>query len=286
MPLVSLILCLAAPMQTVAETAKIIRYPRVSATADPHVDYVIELLTLAIKHSGQTFQLVPNADPMQQARAIYEMSSKSGTIDVIWTMTTDERETQLLPIRIPIDKGLIGWRISLLSANNAELFREVTSLQDLSRFSAGQELDWPDVSILRNNGLAVQISTSYEPLFTMLKGGRFNYFPRSVFEINNELNSHPKLNLTIDKYLVLHYPSALYFFVTPREPKVAEAIQVGLEEITKNGAFEKTFQKHLSATIRAANIKQRTIIELQNPLLKTDKAPFNRPELWYHPDTK
>ena len=41
------------------------------------------------------------------------LASSQGTVDICWTMSTDERETQILPIRIPIDKGLIGWRIAL-----------------------------------------------------------------------------------------------------------------------------------------------------------------------------
>ncbi|MCU6433749.1 transporter substrate-binding domain-containing protein [Undibacterium sp. Jales W-56] len=282
--MIAMLFCLTAPV--IAEPAKVIRYPRLSAIADPHGDYILELLQLAIQYSGQPFQLVPNSDPMQQARAIYEMVSGLGGIDVMWTMTTDEREAQLIPIRVPIDKGLIGWRIPLLTQTNAELFCDIKSIQELSRFSAGQEFDWPDVRILKANHLPVETSTSYEPLFRMLKAGRFDYFPRSIFEINKELEIHQDLNLHIDKYIVLHYPSALYFFVTPREPKMAKALQNGFEEMIKNGSFEKTFQKHLGSAIKKANIKQRIVIELKNPLLKTDKAPFNRPELWYRPEAK
>lgn len=266
-----------------SNAGKLIRYPRLSTQIDPHRDYLLDILKQAIKASGQVYQLQASDAPMQQARGIYELSSSKGNIDILWTMTTDEREAQLIPIRIPIDKGLIGWRIALLTAANANIFRNVKSLNDLAAFTAGQELDWPDGPILKSNGLPVKTSASYEPLFNMLKAGRFEYFPRSVFEVQVELDDRPGQNLVIDRHIALYYPSALYFFVSPREPKMAEDIQNGLEEMIRNGSFEKTFQRYQLATIKNINLKSRTIIKLRNPLLSPEKMPLNRPELWFKP---
>ena len=123
MSLTTLLLCMTTCLQVSADTAKQIRYPRLSVNADPHGEYIVELLQLAIKHSGQSYRLVPNNDPMQQARAIYEMVSGLGSIDIMWTMTTDERESQLIAIKVPIDKGLIGWRIPLVTTANINLLQ-------------------------------------------------------------------------------------------------------------------------------------------------------------------
>ncbi|MCH8620397.1 transporter substrate-binding domain-containing protein [Undibacterium sp. TS12] len=274
---------LTAHTARAAEAARVIRYPRLSAMVDPQSEYMLEILRLAIKSSGQAYQLQPSDAPMQQARAIYEMASGQGKVDLLWTMSTDEREAQLLPIRIPIDKGLIGWRVALLTAGNKAMFKNVRSVKELAAFTAGQELDWPDVGILKSNGLPVSTSTSYEPLFTMLGAGRFDYFPRSVFEVQNEVDAHPGQNLHIDTHILLYYPSALYFFVTPRDPKMAEDLQNGLEEMIRNGSFEKIFQRFQQNFIRNLNLRQRTVIALRNPLLSPDKMPLNRPELWFKP---
>jgi len=284
--LLALNLLLAIPLASAADAAKktaLIRYPLVSLNADPHADYVLEILRHAVKASGQPYQLQASEVAMQQARAIYELTSPNGVVDILWTMSTDEREAQLIPIRIPIDKGLLGWRLALVRASDAEIFREVRTLKDLSAFSAGQEMDWPDVAILRNNGLPVKTSASYDPLFTMLKAGRFDYFPRAVFEIQNELDQRPFFNLVIDKHIVLYYPSALYFFVSPREPKMAQDIQRGLEELIKNGTFEKIFQRANQDAIKNANLKSRTVITLRNPFLSPEKMPLHRPGLWFRP---
>jgi hypothetical protein len=43
-----------------------------------------------------------------QVRQIVDMPQNRGELDVIWTMISDERERQILPIRIHIDKGFIA----------------------------------------------------------------------------------------------------------------------------------------------------------------------------------
>ncbi len=204
-------------------------------------------------------------------------------LDLMWTMTTDEREAQLLPVRIPIDKGLIGWRIALLRQDNAGLFKPVRRLSDLRLFSAGQEHDWPDTPILRSNVLTVVTSSSYDALFGMLKAKRFDYFPRGVTEVWHELDSRPDSGLVADEEVVLHYPAAMYFFVSPRQPRLAEDLRAGLEKAVADGSFDKLFQRYQQGAIQRANLKKRRVIELANPLLKPDSLPLHRPELWFKP---
>jgi hypothetical protein len=92
-------------------------------------------------------------------------------VDVVWAMTSNTREEKLLPIRISIDKGLMGWRVALMSKEHASLLQNVHSMSDLQPFQAGQGHDWPDRQILADNGLPVQTSSSYEGLFHMLALG-------------------------------------------------------------------------------------------------------------------
>lgn len=276
-----LLYLLCAPLTLCAQETQIVRYPRQSMDADPNGKYIMRLLSESLALNNQHYELIPSKDPMQQARAIYEMTSGVGSIDVMWTVTTDEREKQLIPIRIPIDKGLFGWRLALVV--NPKLLHQVKSLDDLKKFSAGQGFDWPDVGILRQNGLTVMTATAYEPLFFMLRARRFDYFPRSMLEIQQELDTYRSIGLHIDNAIALHYPTALYFFVSPRKPDVAKALQQGLEKMLKNGQFEKLFQQYLGSTIQNARMRNRTVIELNNPLLKAESLALDRNELWYHP---
>jgi hypothetical protein len=216
--------------------APVVRYPIVSAD-DPQVQYVSALLGASLAYSGKAYQLLQAPATMQQARAIQEVRSEHGTLDLLWTMTSAEREAEMLPIKIPIDKGLMGWRIALVKNGQSELFQHVKNAQDLRAYKAGQEHDWPDTAILKSNGLPVVTSTSYEALFNMLDGDRFDYFPRSVLEIRKELDAHPSHAMSVEQTLVLHYPAAMYFFVSPHRPELAEDLRQGLEKMIADGSL-------------------------------------------------
>lgn len=281
--MIALALSLAGFIMCEAKAEEAIRFvaPRVKIEAP--VDYVMELLKLALKNSGKEYPLAPTPHHIQQAGAIREMTSPKGQVDLIWTMTSDEREATLIPIRIPIDKGLFGWRIAFVRNENTNLFQSVKNLKDLQSFKAGQDQYWPDTNILQSNGLPVVTTTSPDSLINMLRGSRFDYFPRSALEIAGEFQIHNKEGIEIEKHVVLHYPSAFYFFVTPRRPQLAEDIRVGLEKAIADGSFEKLFQQYQLPLIEGLDIKHRVVIELKNPLVNNTKLPLSRTELWYRP---
>ena len=97
---------------------------------------------------------------------------------------------RLLPIRIPIQKGILGWRVGLIRKGDQGRFAGVDTLEDLKRVRLAQGQEWPDTLILRANGIDVITAPRYEGLFKMLVSKRFDYFPRSVNEIWDELESH------------------------------------------------------------------------------------------------
>jgi len=260
-----------------------IYYPKSTAKIDPHIDYVLEVLTAALQIFPGKYQPTPSNISYPQTRAINETISPSGDIDLVWTMSTNERESKLIPVRIPLDKGMLGWRISFVSSKNKEVLKPVKSRNDLKKFDAGQVHDWPDTDILQSNKLNVVTSSTYEALFKMLEVNRFDYFPRAIFEIWGEQASHSDMRIAIDDHIALHYPTAYYFFVSPRRPGLAIDLKNGMEHILANGQFESIFQKYHKESIHKADIRHRTIIELSNPLLDSNKLPLNRPELWFRP---
>jgi hypothetical protein len=260
-----------------------INYPKQDIKQDPNKQYIHELIDLILAHTSKPYKLNILPYSMPQSRSIYEMTAKKGQVDLLWSMTTDEREQQLIPIRIPIDKGLFGWRISIISSKYKDRFENITKIEDLNLYTAGQVHDWPDVKILRSNQLKVAVSNEYLSLFNMLEKERFDYFPRSIIEIWQELETHKKSDLIVDPYLALHYPTAAYFFITKRKPELAVDFQAGFEKIIQNGKFEQLFLKHNQVTILKSNLKSRKIIELNNPLLNIQSMPLERSELWFRP---
>jgi hypothetical protein len=277
-------LCLVQTVfaQTAQDSTRL-RILDLESSGDPIGKYVTEVLRLAIKHSGVAYTLekIPSVST-PQVRLIEDLSHNRGVLDLMWTMTSDEREAQLLPIRIPIDKGLMGWRIAFINPEMAERMKAVKSIQDLSTLKAGQGYFWPDTQILRHNKLPVITGTA-AALPLMLNERRFDYFPRSIIEIWNEQSKHPEMKREVDTSMVLHYPTALYFFVAPTQKQLAEDIRRGLELSIANGSFEQLFTQYCRPFIVKADLKNRRIFELENPLIQQSSLPLQRHKFWFNP---
>ena len=270
------------PLGAAAGTPLPLVYPRHQALDDPQQAYVTALLQQALERSGQAYALRRSALRMVQTRAMQEIATASGSVDVVWAMTSRARETQLLPVRIPIDRGLIGWRVALIQARQPDLLRGVRSIAALARLSAGQMRDWPDAAILQANGLRLDTSSTYEGLFQQLAAGRIDYFPRSVIEVQGELASHARLPLALDAHLVIRYPAALYFFVGKHRPELAGHIEAGLEAMLADGSFTQLFRRHFGRIEEGLKLSQRHVLDLANPDLP-EETPLARKALWYRP---
>ena len=273
-----LVLMLAWPLQ--ARSADIvIRYPRPESNPDERSRYPLRLLELALARSDKDYRIEISPLRMQQGRAILQLEKSEG-IDILSTMTSTEREARLLPIRIPIDKGLIGWRLLLVEKARLGQMANLRTLAEFKNFSAGQGSDWPDTAIMRANGLTVYGTSSYESLFNMLESGRIDYFPRSVIEVWAEADLHSRL-LAVEPGIVLRYPTAIYFFVRKEDSALAADVSAGLEKMIADGSFDKVFQEFYGDMIRRAGLRERRAIDLKNPLMP-DTMPLARKNLWFH----
>jgi hypothetical protein len=252
----------------------VIRYPQQESANG----YPLQVLRLALDQTNFPYELQPSKTPMPQGRALEQLAS-GVNVDIVWSMTSKQREETLHAIRIPIDKGLLGWRLFLINKNRATEFSKVRTLDDLKQFQAGQGHDWPDTEILRYSDLGVQTSATYKSLFRMMLAGRFDYFPRSIIEIWDEAQTLSGTSFGVEKTVLLHYPTAFYFFVNKDNQRLGRAIEAGLNIAIANGRFERLFQSTYGNILLRANVKSRTILRIPNPLLPAE-TPLSRKDLW------
>jgi hypothetical protein len=236
---------------------------------------------MALAYAGQPHTIEPTTYKMGQTRALVELQN-GRAIDVLWTMSSRRREAELLPVRIPLDMGLIGWRLLLIRRSDAARFDAIRSPAALQQLAALQGHDWPDTDILRANGYRVETGSDYAGMFKMLSSSRADYFPRSVFEVWNELDAFHWNDLMVAPGLALHYPSAFYFFVRKSNPALAESIQSGLERMLADGSYARVFNDYFGEVLRRSALPLRRIFELNNPLLPA-ATPLARRELWFQP---
>jgi ABC-type amino acid transport substrate-binding protein len=253
---------------------------------EPWAAYIVELLNAALARA-------PGAEPdrlrwvetrMNQDRAFALLRSQD--LDIYWSMTSAAREQGVIPVRIPLMKGLLGSRLLIIRKDSVGKFAQIKTLDDLKRnVSIGQGLDWPDTTIMTAAGLRVVTSSSYETLFRMLKARRFDGIALGANEIDEELARQHDSDLLIEKNLAVAYPAPVFFFVAPNKKALAERIEKGLHRMMEDGSFNAIFDKRWSKSLIANNLKNRLVFHLPNPLLSPQTADMIRqhPEYFLFP---
>ncbi|WP_206485162.1 hypothetical protein [Thalassotalea sp. G2M2-11] len=249
-------------------------------------EYFTQLIKLAINASTPEYQhksiSILKLTHTTQGRTVNLL--ERGVLDVIWTGTNQARESQFIPIRIPLFMGLLGYRVSLIHQDNYSQFAALLdSPEKLKSLTACQGEHWPDSDILEDNGFNISRIVNLSSMFKILAYKRCDYFPRAIFEGYSELDIVKKEfpNLVMFDDLVLHYPFAIYFFVNKNKPELAQQIEYGLRELIKDGRFFKLMKKHpFSAQIfPLEKWKNKKFLHLRNSEL-TEKTMLDNPKLW------
>lgn len=260
-------------------------YPPPESPNDHRTDYYWRLLDAALQATEGKwgpYELVPSAVAMNSDRA-QMLLTRSEEITVIARTTSTERETTLMPILIPLDKGLTGYRLFLVQKSMQERVQKVKTLDDLKALRIGQKSQWVDVDILQASGLQVVGSLDYESLFRMLPAGRFDLLSRGVNEIQQEWELHRKDNpeLTIERSLLLYYPLPRYFFFapTPQGEQLAQRAREGLERLHANKEFERLYQAYKREILHGLDLSGRRLLRIPNPQLSS-QTPLGKTAYW------
>lgn len=253
---------------------------RLNAVSDANGRYAQKMIELAISKMDTPYRLeIGNDASLTQARNIEEVSS--GRYDLMWAATDQTMEDLLLPIRICLYKGLLGYRVFIIHRDNQALFDRVNSLEDLKRVKLGQGTTWADTKILESNGLTVVKANKYESLFYMVDGGRFDAFPRGVQEPWAEIPNYPTLELAVEKRLMLSYRMPFYLFTSKNNPTLAKDLEQGFNRAIADGSFDEVFMNDpmVKSVLEKANFENRIVFEINNPTLPA-ATPLDRAELW------
>lgn len=244
--------------------------------------YAKGLLKLALSKAPEKYELQESIPNTSEERMVSMLMDNQ--LDVVWYATTNDLEERLQPIRICIYRGLLGYRVLMMKRGNQYKFDGIKTLQDLKKVSLGQGRFWADTNVLTANSLNVVKVLKYEGLFYMLDGDRFDGYPRGVHEPWSEMQRYPKLALDVEQNLLLSYTNPFYFFVNKSNSKLAQDIEQGLRTAIEDGSFDQYFfnDPTVRDVIEKANLKNRTIIHLQNPSLPP-KTPINDKTLWIDP---
>ena len=258
-----------APLVTAGETT--IRYFPVG----PIYEYRWKLLELALSHTQNTdgpFRLAPYAEDITQNRGMQLLQSEG--IDVIALGTNAERESQMLPIKIDILRGIVGFRVFVIRAVDQARIARMDEQALRKQLTFGLNSQWADLPILRASGFTVVTSSSYENLFSMLAAGRFDAFTRGLNEASRELDKRKETypQLAVEQTKALYFPYPVYFWVNKENTALAQRIERGLKLSLADGSFRQLFESYHAAEIAMLAKERRHIIRLANPILPAGSA--------------
>jgi hypothetical protein len=273
----------------VARGETVLIHPRAESASDTRYQYDWAVLLAAMEKTRATFGPFDIKEAQQQmapSRVAYEMQSADGIINIFVRSTTVDLEKRFLPIRIPVDRGILSYRILLVRNADLPRFAAVRNLDDLRNFRIGQGKGWADVAILRSSQFKVVEGESYDGLFAMLSAERFDAFSRSIDEALREYDKQHDANPTmaVEPTLLLHYPLPRYFFVRrdAQGTLMAKRIESGLEMMVRDGSLTALFLQFKGEQIKQAQLDKRRILHIPNPLLPPE-TPLGRAELWFDP---
>ncbi|MCI2285791.1 hypothetical protein L3081_23430 [Colwellia sp. MSW7] len=186
-------------------------------------------------------------------------------------------DKQHIAIRIPIRLGLLGYRLLLINKVDLPKFEKINTLQELKELTAGLTNYWETTKILKHGGYKVMETGHFDGLFLMLDKHRFDYLPRSIYEIYAELEERKDTleNVVVEPTIALNIPMLSYVYVSPSEPRIAKRIKSGLQKLLANGELKELLYKHYGDDIIRANLQGRKIFQIENNYYNHDDNEYN-----------
>ncbi|MGJ8694162.1 MAG: diguanylate cyclase [Thalassotalea sp.] len=229
-------------------------------------DHLIhDLLALSLNKQKITTCIKINDVVMTDKREIIYV--KEDLLDLTWASGSSiEANKHLMPIRIPIFKGLLGYRIAVIRSDEQHRFDNIKSLADLRNFTAGLGKHWGDTEVFHQNNLPVVTSGRGRHLWPMLSQKRFDYLPLGAHEPWSDLALRPELNLAAEKNLLLVYPSALYFYINKNNTELFQLLSQGMKNAIEDGSYDQRLQQSaiFKVAVEKANIAARKVIHIPN----------------------
>jgi len=242
-------------------------YPNLNGSGKGQLGF--QVLQLALTKAGQPFELEFLERPANPSAVLDFL--RTGTIDIFDSGTSAAFEQEFLPIYLPIDRGLNGWRLFIVRKERAADFARVKGIEDLRRLTFGQGSGAPDIKVLEHAGLHVVTASTWPLLFPMLENGRFDAIPLGVNEVYGFLDRYRSTapSATVESHVLLIYPFGRLFFVRRDRPDLRDRVERGLKAAFDDGSFQALFarQPSLVEALANADLKSRVAIRIGNPLM-------------------
>ena len=242
----------------------------------------MDALIWILNKSGADYRLIHTDHSMSsQVRKVALV--RSGELDAMYAGTTREMEEQLLPIRFPITRGLIGKRIFIINEKFQPEYSEINNIEDLRQYSGVLGFKWADKEVLEAVGLE-QTENIYDDIFQNINSGSRYYFPRGILEAYSELIDKKSTmpNLIVEENILLEYKSAVLFFIHPKNIELESVLNEGFRRGYEDGSYKQFLYNHplIKQSFDKAKLDKRVVVAIPNPFFPEESLMIPR-KYWH-----
>lgn len=262
----------------------VVTYPKSSKKES----YTTNLLTIVMEESRDKFgdyeiELTPKMS-LNRTMITLEKNTYTNFIRVLPPSPDIEQKVNLRYVAFPVRLGILGYRICATSLDAKKAFSKVNDLKGLHQFTYVQGANWPDTSILRFNGLKVNVLGQSEfdtrraivNMYEMVDRSEVDLFCRAAYEVLIEEPIYEKLRLHIDRKNLLYYPFPLFFYTNKNNERIAQRLLYGLEKSYSNGKVQALWAEIYGGMMKEVNMPNRKVIKLENNWMKNIDSNYEK----------
>lgn len=223
------------------------------------------ILQLAVPRACDTCRVTLQPLAAVKNRVITQLKKDNQAINVFAGGYSPHREQQLDRIPINLDGGLNGLRLLISRKDDMVRMAAVTTLPALQQLRIGQVGDWPDVGILRDNGLTVEPALNIASLLDMLAHHRFDAVLWSAGEALHNEQALAARGLQVHRHLAVCYPAGQFLHVARQDTQRFAIIEQGLRAMQQDGTLKRV-QREARAAIAAQLGKPVSYLHLRPTL--------------------
>lgn len=248
---------------------------------EPHLRHARALVLAALDAAGMKADF--RDAPLGNERRNMAMISDGYThLDMM--PATPERlklvaEGRLRMIPVPLDRGLLGYRINFVLRSQRDKLAHVKTAADLTAFTMGQNVGWMDGAIYRAAGIPTKDVKDWAngEFAQQMEAGYIDLFPLGLEETLDYFLGHVQKyypQLTVDPYILVYYPWFRFVWVSPKADadELYEALQRGFDILVADGRFLEIWNRY-NRPLPAHEFIRRTVIKIPNPFYDDRLVP-------------
>lgn len=264
--------------------ADVVKLPSPLTKGQKYSDYKHQVLKRALELTIAEFgpyEIQVSQLQMKSKRVLLAMQ-RGDVVNVASLAANDSWDQMALPIRVPVRGGMLSYRLLLVNDDDVAKFANIDTADQLRQLTAGTQDHWTVTTLLKDDNFKHVSANNFDGMFDMLSSRRLDYIPRAIYEVFEELHELTEENssIVVEPSVVMLTPMVSYFYVSPKEKRLAKRLTAGMKRLSDSGELKQIFADYYAQDIRYARLNERKVVELKGDYFESQLPYFSDHMLW------